>query len=252
MTVRVEFCGVPASGKSTLCAGARRLLNDRGRHVLGRDEMIDAGLASRNFGVIGNIFGNLIPGWRRKFLGLPHSLNDWHRFAIEYPSFVAILHNWLAEKNVDEDWRSAILYSFFTSAFEYRISIEIDRPVLMDEGFAQRFYSLCGYSGVGQPGDPSRYAEKMPLPSALILVFAPPELCVERVQRRDHIPVLLQDEPLYLLPARFAEGSALLERLTEELERRHVAILRVDGAASLETEAEKIADFVEKIISKPF
>jgi len=245
MTVRIEFCGVPAAGKSTLCDGALRMLRERGRHVLGRAAMVDAGLRARDFGTIGNLLGGLLPGWRREFLGLPHGLNDWHRFGVEHPAFVSLLHGWLAAGETDETWRSAVLYSFLTSAFEFQLAREAERPVLMDEGFAQRFFSLRGYRGLGQPGDAALYAGAMPLPSALVVVTAPPDVCVDRVKKRAQIPLLQQGEPESVLPIRFAEGNAMLSELAGELERSGVPVLRVDGEGELESTVMKIADFAE-------
>lgn len=248
MTVRVEFCGVPASGKSTLCAGTLRVLKQRGSAALGRSDLVAAGLRSRNFGAIGNILGTLLPRWRREVLGLPHSLNDWHRFVIDHPDFVSLLHRWLAETHTDDTWRSGVFYSLLTSAFEYRLAEEVGAPVLMDEGFSHRLLSMRGYRGLARPGDAALYAAAMPLPSALVLVTAPPDLCVKRVRERPYLPLLLQGEPEALLPIRFAEGNTLLAGLATELERRAVPVLRVDGAGDPGSTTASIAAFVEGIL----
>lgn len=248
MTVRVEFCGVPASGKSTLCAGALRELAKRGRSALSRAAMADAGLRNRDFGVIGNALGAVLPGWRRNFLGLPHGLNDWHRFVVDHPAFAALVHGWLAEGESDEAWRAPVFYSILTSAFEFQLANSAEHPVLMDEGFAQRFFSLRGYRGLGRPEDAVPYAASMPGPSALIWVSAPAALCAERAKKRDHVPLLLQKEPVDLLSVRFAEGDRLLAALAGELARRGVPVLQVDGAGDPEAEARRIADFYGALV----
>ena len=248
MTVRVECCGVPASGKSTLCAGALRRLEQRNRGVLGCEAMVEAGLRARDFGALGNFLGAVVPGWRRDFLGLPRALNDWHRFVVAHPAFAALCHRWLAEADADAAWREAVHHSLLTSAFEFQLAGAVDKPVLMDEGFAQRFYSLRGYRGLGRAGDAALYAAAMPRPTALVCVAAPPEACVARVQKRDHIPVLMQGEPSERLPVRFAEGNALVAELAKELERLGVPVLRVDGGGDAEAESAKIADFVERLL----
>ena len=248
VSVRIEFCGVPASGKSTLCAGALRLLRKRGHGILDRQAMVDAGLRARNFGLLGNVLGAVVPSWRREFLGLPHGLNEWHRFAIDHSAFVALLHRWLAEGETPEDWRSCVFYSLLTSAFEYQLLPATKRPVLLDEGFAQRFFTLRGYRGLGKPGDAALYASSTPLPTALVLVATPPEICTARVKRREHIPLLLRRETAPMLPIRFSEGNALLADLAAELGRRGVPVLRVDGAGILESEIGKIADFAEPLM----
>lgn len=243
MTLHVEFCGVPASGKSTLCAGALRELARRGRPFLSRAAMVDAGLRKRDFGAIGNALGALWPEWRRTFLGLPRGLNDWHRFVVDHPEFAALCHRWLAEAAAEAAWRDAVHYSLLTSAFEYQLARAVEKPVLMDEGFAQRFFSLRGYRGLGQAGDAALYAAAMPRPSALVWVDAPPAACLERIRARDHAPVLLAPVPERLWASRFAEGRELLAALAAELERSGVPVLRVDGAGNLDAEIGRIADF---------
>jgi hypothetical protein len=247
MTVRVEFCGVPASGKSTLCAGALSLLRKRGNPFLDREAMVAAGLRARNFGMLGNFLGKWFPSWREEFLGLPRGMNDWHRFVVDHSAFAALVHGWLAEVSTDESWRSCVFYALLTSAFEFQLSREVNKPVLMDEGFAQRFFSLRGYRGHGRPGDAELYAAAMPLPTALVLVTTPPEVCAARAKKRAQIPVLLQAEPDAMLPVRFAEGNDLLAALAADLERRGIPVLRMEGNGDLESSSEKIADFTESI-----
>lgn len=245
MSVRVEFCGVPASGKSTLCARTLCLLRKRGHAVLDRVAMVDAGLRARDFGLLANCLGAVAPRWRREFLGLSHGLNDWHRFVADHPVFAARIHAWLAEGESHEDWRSCVFYALLTSAFEFQLSQATKRPVLLDEGFAQRFFTLRGYRGMGRPGDATLYAAAMPPPAVLVLVTAPPEVCVERVKRRAQIPLLLQAEPESVLPVRFAEGNALVVALAAQLEHCRVPVVRVDGAGDPELPVKTIADFVE-------
>ena len=147
-------CGVPASGKSTLCAGALRRLEQRNRGVLGCEAMVEAGLRARDFGALGNFLGAVVPGWRRDFLGLPRALNDWHRFVVAHPAFAALCHRWLAEADADAAWREAVHHSLLTSAFEFQLAGAVDKPVLMDEGFAQRFYSFSQFKRSALPNGP--------------------------------------------------------------------------------------------------
>ncbi|MBW7908944.1 MAG: AAA family ATPase [Kiritimatiellae bacterium] len=247
MSLRIEFCGVPASGKSTLCAAAVNALRARGRRVLDREDVVKMGLSARDFGLVGNAVGRLFPAWRRRVLGLPHGLNDWHAFAVERPAFVALLHEWLAVEGGDSVWRSAIFYALLTSAFELQFAEASRETALLDEGFAHRFFSLRGYRGLGRNEDAARYAAAMPLPAALIWVDTPPEVCVERVQKRAQMPVLFSGEPADILPQRFAEGSALLRSLADAVAARGVPVFRASGIERVESEAQRLAEFVETI-----
>ncbi len=246
--VRIEFCGVPTAGKSTLCTGAIRLLQERGRTVLDRPAMVDAGLRARDFGLLGNRLATWLPRWRGEFLGVPHALNDWHAFVLKHPAFVARIHEWLAEDGTDDVWRSCVFYAVLTSAFEFELSRAAKLPVLLDEGWIQRFFTLRGYRGVGRREDAAAYAASMPLPSALVWVTAQGATCMERVQARGEAPLLLQNEPESTRRVRLEEGNALLGAMADEVERRGVRVLRVNGAGNVDREAASISDFVESFL----
>lgn len=248
MTLRIEFCGVPASGKTSLSRGTVNLLRHRGHDVLDREEVVAAGLRKRDFGLIGDFIGTCMPAWRRDFLGVPHSLNDWHHFVVNNSAFVALIHDWLAHTNTDADWRSCVFYAFLTTAFEFHMSLEAGTPAVLDEGFSQRFFTLRGYCGFGRNGDAACYAGAMPLPTILISIDTSPEICLSRLKKRKHLPLLLQNEPEELLLKRIGEGARLLTELTTELERRGVKVMRVVGERDPQPIVESISDFIEKYI----
>lgn len=247
VNARIEFCGVPASGKSTLCAEVHRLLRARGQRMLDRAGVVEAGLRKRDFGWLGNRLAAWVPGWRREFLGLPHGLNDWHRFAVYHPEFVARIHVWLAETETDASWRSTVFYSFLATAFEFELAQMAGTPTLLDEGFAQRFFTLRGYRGLGRSGDAAAYAAAMPRPDGLVLVATPAAVCKVRLEERAALPVLLEGDPA--LGRRLDEGQTLLVELTSALENRGVPVFRADGAGHLEGEASRIADFIQSALN---
>ncbi len=242
--MRVEFCGVPAAGKSTLCGVVVKALRARGIEAANREDVVERGLRARDFGVIGNLCGRLIPAWRRHFLGLPHGLNDWHRFAVEHADFVALLHEWLAVSGTDSSWRDPVFRAVLTSGFEFQLAKQLDGIVVLDEGFAHRFFSLRGYRGLGKPADAERYAALLPAPDVLICVDTPADVCVERVQGRGQPPVLFGSEPVDKMKTRFQEGATLLNALADALEGRGVPVLRASGISNLDAEAQRIAEFI--------
>lgn len=210
--------------------------------------MVDDGLRRRDFGIAANLLSVLVPRWRREFLGVPHGLDDWQRFVVAYPRFAELAHDWLAQDGLDDVWRSCVFHALLTTAFEFGLGQTVQRPAILDEGFAQRFFTLRGYRGIGQPGDAARYAERMPLPSALVFVSTPPETCAERVKRRPNLPLLMQGEAVAALPGRFGEGRALLSDLAAELERRGVPVLRVAGDGDPGATVRAIAEFSRAIL----
>ena len=245
MSIRIEFCGVPGSGKSTLCAGAIHQLRRRGQKVLDRASMADEQLRRRDFGLLANTISAWVPGWRQAFLSFSHGMDDWLRFVVQHPEFAARIHVWLAEAGMSEFWRRAVFHAMLTTAFEFELSMKGESPVLLDEGFAQRFFSLRGYGVKTQADDANLYAEWMPMPSALILMTTSPEICLSRIQRRAQRPLLMRNEPESTLPDRFSEGMKLLDGLGTVLERRGLPVLRIEGDGNIEDGSSKIADFVE-------
>lgn len=246
----LEFCGIPASGKSTLCAGLLGELKTRGFPVMGRAEGVEAGLRARDFGLVGNLLAAVVPGWRREFLGLPRGLNDWHRFVVDHAAFAALVQQWVATDGTTEDWRSCVFYSILATAFEYQLARTARQASVLDEGFAQRFFTLRGYRGLGRPGDAALYAAGMPLPSGLVRVRTPADVCAARLGKREKLPLLLQDEPADAVRARLAEGGVLLDELVADLKRRGIPVLDVDGAGDPASAVAAIVDFAKPILSR--
>lgn len=251
MMARIEFCGIPGAGKTTLCNATLRLLKHQGCNILGRDEMVARAIRARDYGMIGNLVAAAFPRWRLEFLGVPHALPDWHRFVASHADFSALLHTWLAAPRTDANWRSDVYYSLLTTAFELQLAEESPAPQLLDEGFAQRFFSLCGYRGLGQPEDPHRYAATMPRPTAVVWVSTPPSLCLDRIRKRPHLPVLLANESPATQAVRLAEGSAMLDGLATALEKNGVPVLRAGSTSNPEDTARTIATFVEPLLRTP-
>jgi thymidylate kinase len=248
MAMRIEFCGVPGAGKSSLCRAVRDRLRQAGVALDDRDSLVDAQLRRRDFGLIANTIGAVIPGWRRAFLSLPHGMRDWMRFAVRHPDYVALVHEWLRAFATDSRRAACVLEAVVTTAFEYELGRCATAPVVVDEGFAQRLFTLRGYDGRGDPPDAGRYAECMPRPAVLILLTTTPETCLTRVRQRTRLPLLLESATASDLPRRFDEGTRLLAALGDALERNGVAVLRVAGDAQPEPTAARVAEFIRKPI----
>lgn len=248
MNGRVEFCGVPGSGKSTLCAEAATLLRRRGRDVLDRTTLVNQQLRKRDFGWIANTIAAGVPGWRKAFLGLAHGMDDWIRFVVHHPEYAALIHAWIAENGRSESWRRAVFHAVANTAHEFQLASEGHKFVLMDESFAQRFFSLQGYGTVTKPNHADRYAETMPLPSALVVMMTPPALCLDRVRQRPAFPLLMQQEAQETLPLRFDEGTHLLTCLGVALQKRNLPVLFLEGKGDTTSAAQTIVNFIETVL----
>lgn len=248
MKAKIEFCGIPGSGKSTLSEKSISLLTKRGYTLLSRAEMREQVIARRNYGFFVNILGRLSPAWRRSFLALPHGLDDWHRFVVKFPEFSAYLHKILARAKEDDNWRAVAFYAVLFSAYEHQLFQERNNSVLFDESFGQRCFSLFGYRSVGYPDDIVRYGKLMPLPNAMILVMAEPAVCRKRIRQRDHIPVLLPHDDDAFIDTTLRKGNDLFRELTMALRSRGVKVFEANGNGDLQVESEKVVGFLASIL----
>lgn len=242
---RIEFFGIPGSGKSSICAETQRALRACGFPFLNRVELMEQGLRARNFGLLANLLGSIFPFWRRAVLGFPRAMNDWLQFAVNHGDFAALVHDWLRQEPSDEQWRTAVFHAILTTAFEYQLFCSVAEPVLLDEGFAHRFFSLRGYRGAGQPNDAARYAEVMPSTTAVILVETPSAICLTRLKQRSDLPLLFQNEEMSVVETRLSEGATLLSDLAHELERADTPVLRVSGSTNMAMEVERVVTFIQ-------
>lgn len=252
MSARVEFCGIPASGKSTVCAGAIKLLRSRGMMAVSRSELVSDQLRRRSRGLIANTIAALVPGWREALLGLSHGMDDWIRFAATYPSYVALVHAWIAGADKQEEWREAISRAIATTAFEFQLGREERRgeerrgALCLDEGFFQRFFSLRGYGVAANSNDAERYVDVAPRPDALIWVATPAEVCAERIRQRARPPLLMRNESDESQLALLRHGTNLLQRLADAAEQRGIPTLKISSESDADSTIRNVADFVEQ------
>lgn len=240
--LKIEFCGLPGAGKSTLNSCCLTILRQNGCSVLSREEMRENVLGKRSFGLIATTLGHLLPSWRRAFLGLPHGLDDWCRFATEFPAFNALLFEVLSRQAV-ESWRAKILYAMIVTAYEHQLGRECDKSVLFDESFAQRCFSLFGYFQIGNLQDIVRYAHVMPQSAVVVLVATDSELCAQRIRRRERLPVLF-DYSRTDLEQCLANGALVLKNFCDALKKLGVRVLEIDGEGDINEKAEYLTEFL--------
>jgi hypothetical protein len=250
MSVRVEFFGVPASGKSTLCRAALAHLASSQQQVIGLETAIERGLRARDFGKTANLVGRLVPDWRRNFLGMPHSMDDWIRFAALYPAYASLVHQWLFEAPRDQEWRGVDLYAILETVFRDAVMRELGIPTLIEEGFAQRFFSLRGYHEAVSDHDARNYARVMPRPRGLILVSTSDEICRERLQNRPRPLRLLADNNSSPTLAFLQRGKRMLEDLADEVEALGIPVLRVQGSGDIASHVETMATFIRPLLTE--
>lgn len=249
MAAPIEFCGIPGSGKSTLCAATVQQLRRQNRAVWDLRRLVSRQLRRRNSGWAAAALAAVLPGWREAVLGFQHSLEDSLHFAATHPEFAALIHRWLAEPGRSQFWRETVYRAVLISVYEFELAAATDRRVLFAENFAQRFFSLRGYGVSRSPQEDARqYAALMPRPAAVVWVNTPTELCGQRVRNRPRLPLLFQEESPERLIEFFEEGTRLLGTLTDALERQGVPVLRIAGEGDLHAGAQHVAKWLETFV----
>lgn len=246
MTTRIEFCGIPASGKSTLCDAVLPLLQKEGKKALGRTQLISQQLRRRDRGLIANTIAALVPGWREALLGFAHGMDDWVRFAAAFPKYTALAYEWIAQSGLPEEGRKTLLRAIAITAYEHQLGAETHALLCLDEGFYQRFFSLRGYSTTTGNGSAMEYVDVAPRPDVLIWVNTPPETCRNRIQQRERPPLLMPRQTPEQHLTLLQNGAQLLDQLSRAANERKIPTLIVSGDQEPARIARAIADFVEK------
>lgn len=243
----IEFCGLPGSGKTHLCETLARELRGAGEMVWLRHEIRREGLARRDFGKLANLISRVLPAWRESLFGLPHALEDWIAFSTEHPRFTALLHEWMSDEGLSPLSRETMLRAVCASAHERALARPLHGVHLLDEAFAQRYFTFRGYQGLEQAEDASRYAELMPPPGLLVFVDTDPDTCLTRVRARQGLPLQWSDVPEAQLPDVFRRGRETLAHLAEAVASRSAfPVLRVDGQNEARENAALILNEVRK------
>ena len=249
---RIEFCGLPGSGKSALqepfIAELRRVT---GRPVMDREAMVDCCLRRRDDGLIKNTLKRF-PGfmWKR-FLGLEYDLPELHLFVSANPSLMAQIFQSLAHPETSAQARQCIIYAFFRTILEHCLAVSHlkDEILVADEGFIHRAFTIFGYLRSEVREDELRvFADSIPLSDALIHIEASPEICEQRLALRAAYPLLLSDLTREARIEQLRTGCERLRIAVNQVERRGVRVFRIENNGTLESGIQQIHRFAIEMI----
>lgn len=236
MKAHIEFCGVPGSGKSTLCAALLQACG-RGSGILGRDEALTRCLLRRDDGQIKNTLKRF-PGWVwRRFLDTPYAMDELRRFMADHMGLSGTVMQALAGRKLSSRDNDIVWGSFIRTFVEFELArrhLRDDETLVMDEGFAHRAFTLFGYVDEPLPvAELERYAAAIPLPDHVVFVDTSPTVCDERLSTRParpfQYPIQLADMSRDRRVVQLEHGAACLRRLVDALAVRGTRVLRVDS-----------------------
>lgn len=208
---RIEFAGLPGSGKTTIAGGACSVLCARGSVFYDRTRLagIPGRLPSRGLAMLQALAP---PPWRDRIVRhlfstaiVPEAKG---RVALEFPELLSAICG--AVVNGGETpalARHFIGLAVDVMAWDLIASERLreDEVFFCDEGFAQRAISLH------TPGQPNDWVALLPGIDLLFVVRARPDTCIERMRSRSRGPTRR------LLGRSDSEVEAILGRMEQAL-----------------------------------
>ncbi len=210
MYFRIEFMGLPGSGKTTCLPYLLQSFKNKGFVVLLKDYALKNAIRKRNDGIIRN-FAKFFPSYIWDPLcGIQNSFKEMHSFSCNYSKLMAHFFNLVCDSSISEEFRECITYDFFKTAAEHQLLTDNflgERVVLAEEGFGQVGCLLLGYLPSGAVSLPAvqKYVESLPDLQMVVWVDAEPHICLSRLQQRPEMTIGLRSKSK-------ARSLALLEQ----------------------------------------
>ena len=186
----VEFLGNTGAGKSTLVSALIHFWCDEGVMAMSVTDAIHHYMRQT---VVGRAVCRLAPpAWQGPILwrAFAHTTARWHTAAFVVEQRELARYVWASQRHrpIPRPHRRLILRLFFKMAGQYHFFQGRRRPgevIVFDEGFAHRAVHL--FASPTERPDPERvvaYLERIPRPDRVVLVQAPPAVCLARISAR--------------------------------------------------------------------
>jgi len=253
----VEFMGVCASGKSTLCEALHQDLKARGLPVLKRSEAVLRAIRARNDGFLKNLMKRC-PGiiWQR-FMDSEYAMEELLCFTSKYAGLMEHIYSALSKHKVEEHERRIILRAFNKNFSETRVlldNLDTSNIVLMDEGNAHRGYTLYGYFRENiSHEEVAQYASLIPVPDMLFFTDTPAVVCEQRISERKIVNNRLSALSLNERIIRLKNGSNTLRLIAAGLSKRGCPVYTIEHEMDInkaQNAIQRYADAIEYLYKK--
>jgi thymidylate kinase len=259
MKAHIEFCGLPGSGKTTLCGVFVGALNRVRAGTLGREAAVRVCLRRRDDGLLKNGLKRLPAFFWERFMASDYALPELQAFAGGHAGLLAHICRGLADRNVPVRRRQVILGACFRNFVELELAGTHLRPgetFVMDEGNSHRALTLYGYLDDPAPAAEIReFADLIPKPDVVFWTDAEPETCEHRMATRGKKPYT---RPFELDDLTRSERLRRLEQcrdcartVTERLRTRGVEAIRIDANGEEREAAASMATWAARLAERP-
>lgn len=191
---RIEFMGLPGSGKSSSVARFMEAAKRVGLEIKPSPFVVQKAILSRNDGWIGNLLKKFSPKLWQPLCGNQKALPELHQFSYHYPELFASVFGAMSELELPEHFCECISYDFFRTVVEHQLLTgltDADEFVLFEEGFGQVGCLLAGYApnGIVPEGVVQNYVDSLPSVNVIVWMDTSPSLCLQRLRKRDRMPI---------------------------------------------------------------
>lgn len=188
----IEFIGIPASGKSTICDCVLSSMRERGYKIYHAREIEYVHL-SRKFGIdfpsCSSTFNKLITKTFKILINNLHIRSEHLRmFFIKNPSLMKIILSQISDIDHPQFERELCSKWVYQTISNYEIAkntLEAEEKILFDEGFAHRSNVLFEFSTELSEVDVREYISQIPIPDDVIILDVPIETAYERMVNRE-------------------------------------------------------------------
>lgn len=233
MAVLVELFGLPGSGKSFLAHALLRRLKEQHINALDRPTAVRLCLQRRNDGPLMAVLKKLPYLFWGRLIHEHHCLPELLNFFARYPALAALYQQDLSRSSASESSLRNLLGAFAASCVErqlFDIFGAANELILADEGFCHRFFTLYGNLAIARShAETEQYLDVLPPLPGAIFVASPARLCLERMQQRKRLPVLLHHLAAEQRMAILRHGEELLHKLAIALQQRGIPCYIYDG-----------------------
>jgi len=131
--------------------------------------------------------------------GMRNTCSEMHAFTCNHVPMMHLIFKMLDCGPMKVEWRQCIIYVFFLLGAEHQLLrryLSADEKVFAEEGFAQAVLSAFGYLAITKTSanDINRYVDDCPALKGVIFMDTSPEICLERLNKRPELPLILSGE----------------------------------------------------------